>query len=114
VNISHPQVKKKKCNLDNLVIRHRQMAMLLWLVNKESKHGYALMKDMEGMGFGSFKASRAYPMLSKMCRHGLLEKRKRGRKIYYSITERGKGMLEYFKKWIRHGKTGDCFREMVG
>ena len=113
----HSKVCIAKCNikkLDDIMVKHRQMVMLLWLIGKESKHGYAIIKDMEEMGFGSFKASRVYPVLSFMCKNGLLSKKKKERKIYYSITEKGKGMLEYFKRWIRHGKMGEFFKEMVG
>ena len=114
MNIIRHIVKKDRSKLDNIVVKHKQMVMLLWLISKESKHGYAIIKDMEDMGFESFKASRVYPVLSFMCKNGLLTKHKKERKIYYSITEKGKAMLEYFKKWIRHGKTGLFFKEMVG
>lgn len=110
----HRNAKAKGRSLDNLIVKHKQMVMLLWLINRESKHGYAIIKDMEEMGFESFKASRVYPVLSFLCRSGLLSKNKRDRKIYYSITKKGKKMLDYFKKWIRHGKMGEFFKEMIG
>ncbi|MCX6773611.1 MAG: PadR family transcriptional regulator [Candidatus Micrarchaeota archaeon] len=92
----HPRIgtaKQRSKKLDNIMVKHRQMVMLLWLIGKESKHGYAIIKDMEEMGFGSFKASRVYPVLSFLCKSGLLSKKKMEMKIYYSITCKGNDMI---------------------
>ena len=79
--------------------------LMLWIISKESIHGYAIMKKLED--FFSFadsdceikiSSSKIYPILSKMEERGLItgewkvnENNKRVK--YYSITDDGEMLL---------------------
>ena len=79
--------------------------LILWIISKESIHGYGIMKKLEE--FFSFdgadceikiSSSKIYPILSKMEDNGLIigewktnENNKRVK--YYSITEEGQQFL---------------------
>lgn len=76
--------------------------LILWIISKETIHGYAIMKRLDEF-FGAdedFKntSSKIYPLLRKMEHNGLIkgewgvnENNKRVK--YYSITEDGETVL---------------------
>jgi PadR family transcriptional regulator PadR len=76
--------------------------LLLVLLNEESKHGYALIDEIEQRGFvqrGRFKTGSIYTILSRMEKNGLLKSTEkmsdegRTRRVY-SITEEGRNRLK--------------------
>ena len=97
-NESHKKVFK---NFSNGIIHN----LILWLISKESIHGYGIMKKLEDFfNFNDSKcdinvnSSKIYPILSKMEKRGFIvgewninENNKRVK--YYSITEDGQDFL---------------------
>ena len=84
--------------------------LILWIISKESIHGYAIMKKLEDFfNFENsqcelnFNSSKIYPILSKMEDKGLIvgewkvnENNKRVK--YYSITDEGIDLLNHIQK----------------
>lgn len=97
-NESHKKVFK---NFSNGIIHN----LILWIISKESIHGYGIMKKLEQFfNFSDSKcdinvnSSKIYPILSKMEKRGFIvgkwninENNKRVK--YYSITEDGQDFL---------------------
>ena len=97
-NESHKKVFK---NFSNGIIHN----LILWIISKESIHGYGIMKKLEEFfNFNdskcdiNFNSSKIYPILSKMEKSGFIvgewninENNKRVK--YYSITEDGQDFL---------------------
>ena len=97
-NESHKKVFK---NFSNGIIHN----LILWIISKESIHGYGIMKKLEQFfNFNDSKcdinvnSSKIYPILSKMEKRGFIvgewninENNKRVK--YYSITEDGQNFL---------------------
>lgn len=97
-NESHKKVFK---NFSNGIIHN----LILWIISKESIHGYGIMKKLEQFfNFNDSKcdinvnSSKIYPILSKMEKGGFIvgewninENNKRVK--YYSITEDGQDFL---------------------
>lgn len=97
-NESHKKVFK---NFSNGIINN----LILWIISKESIHGYGIMKKLEEFfNFNDSKcdinvnSSKIYPILSKMEKRGFIvgewninENNKRVK--YYSITEEGQDFL---------------------
>ncbi len=97
-NESHKKVFK---NFSNGIIHN----LILWIISKESIHGYGIMKKLEEFfNFNDSKcdinvnSSKIYPILSKMEKRGFIvgewninENNKRVK--YYSITEEGQDFL---------------------
>lgn len=97
-NESHKKVFK---NFSNGIIHN----LILWIISKESIHGYGIMKKLEQFfNFNDSKcdinvnSSKIYPILSKMEKRGFIvgewninENNKRVK--YYSITEEGQDFL---------------------
>ena len=98
-NESHKKVFK---NFSNGIIHN----LILWIISKESIHGYGIMKKLEQFfNFNDSKcdinvnSSKIYPILSKMEKRGFIvgewninENNKRVK--YYSITEEGLDFLK--------------------
>lgn len=84
--------------------------LILWIISKESIHGYAIMKKLDDFfNFENsdcqlnFNSSKIYPILSKMEDKGLIvgewkvnENNKRVK--YYSITDEGIDLLNHIQK----------------
>ena len=97
-NESHKKVFK---NFSNGIIHN----LILWIISKESIHGYGIMKKLEEFfNFDDSKcdinvnSSKIYPILSRMEKSGFIvgewninENNKRVK--YYSITEDGQDFL---------------------
>lgn len=98
-NDSHKKVFK---NFSNGIIHN----LILWIISKESIHGYGIMKKLEDFfNFDDSKcdinvnSSKIYPILSKMEKRGFIvgewkvnENNKRVK--YYSITDEGSDFLK--------------------
>ncbi len=96
------------------LLRMMGSVIVLWLIKRKAMHGYAIIKEMKDMGFYHFTPSKAYPLLKFMHSKKLIKKTKKGRRYIYSITDKGRKMLNLAKKWFRKGKKVDFFREMIG
>ena len=104
--------------------------LILWIISKESIHGYGIMKKLED--FFNFENSRCeisitsskiYPILSKMEENGFIvgewkinENNKRVK--YYSITEDGEKFLKliqiHMNDVLNNPSWLTFFKEMTG
>ncbi len=122
-NKSHEKLVKQFSN----GITHN---LILWIISKESIHGYGIMKKLEE--FFNFdcnqcdiniNSSKVYPILSKMEKAGLIsgewkvnENNKRVK--YYSITEDGKIVLGHVQTHMNNVLNSPTwlafFKDMTG
>ncbi len=78
----------------------------LWLyvihvLKDKPMHAYVLKKDIEEkFGFGSGNVT-VYKVLYLLSRGGYVEKKKRGRKVIYSVTEKGVKALVDAKEFYK-------------
>ena len=120
---SHKKVFK---NFSNGIIHN----LILWIISKESIHGYGIMKRLED--FFSFEnskceininSSKVYPILSKMEERGFIvgewkvnENNKRVK--YYSITRDGEEFLNHIQihmnEVLNNSSWLAFFKEMTG
>lgn len=104
--------------------------LILWIISKETIHGYAIMKKLDD--FFNFEntdceiginSSKVYPILSKMEKYGLItgewkinENNKRVK--YYSITSKGDLVLENIQNRMSSVLTSPAwlnfFEDMTG
>ncbi len=69
---------------------------VLWLLEREPTHGYALMKKLNEIKKTKIEQGTLYPVLQKLEKHGYIEvtdKGARGRKIY-GLTVSGKTVMK--------------------
>lgn len=122
-NESHKKVFK---NFSNGIIHN----LILWIISKESIHGYGIMKKLEEFfNFNDSKcdinvnSSKIYPILSKMEKRGFIvgkwninENNKRVK--YYSITEEGQDFLKDIQTHMNNVLTNPSwiafFSDMTG
>ncbi|WP_407422851.1 PadR family transcriptional regulator [Methanobrevibacter sp.] len=120
---SHKKVFK---NFSNGIIHN----LILWIISKESIHGYGIMKRLEDFfNFENSKceinitSSKVYPILSKMEERGFIvgewkvnENNKRVK--YYSITHEGDEFLNFIKIHMNEVLSNSSwlafFKEMTG
>ncbi len=68
---------------------------ILWFLEREEMHGYALMKKLDGIKKTKIEQGTLYPTLKKLEHEGYIRVRKRGdrkRKIY-ELTSAGKTVM---------------------
>ena len=81
--------------------------VVLWMISKRGMHGYEIVKVLnEDFMVKTATTSRIYPLLSKMTKMNLVkqEKIKNGKRVkkIYSITPKGKKMLELTKRYFKY------------
>ena len=102
-------------------IRGSLKLLILYLLDKEQLHGYALMQKLEEM-FVYYKPSSGviYPTLQSLRRSGYIEvvKAEDGDKKLYRITDKGREYLkeneEKMKKIFSHIEAVKGFHELGG
>ncbi|EHP89562.1 PadR family transcriptional regulator [Methanotorris formicicus] len=102
-------------------IRGSLKLLILYLLDKEELHGYALMQKLEEL-FVYYKPSSGviYPTLQSLRKNGYIEaiKTKEGDKKLYRITEKGRKYLkeneEKLKKIFSHIEAVRGFHELGG
>ncbi len=72
--------------------------LILAILQKESLHGYALMKKIEELIYIKPSPGTLYPLLRKLEVRGFVKKRKVGRRIVYTLTKKGLRKVETLKK----------------
>ena len=78
---------------------------ILSIIKKEPMHAYAIRKEI-GRKFGFLPGTvTAYKVLYLLNRAGVVDKRKDGRRVLYSITPKGRADLK---------KAIGFYREMIG
>lgn len=94
--------------------------LILWIISKESIHGYGIMKRLEDF-FDSenydikTSSSKIYPILRKMEKTGLIvgewEFANNKRVKYYSITDDGNLVLDHIKSNMHKVFTTESWLE---
>ena len=81
---------------------------ILFLLSKKPMHGEELAKELEKRRGEKPKAGTIYPALKELSAKNLIEGKKEGKLIVYSLTKEGK---EAFKHSMRYFVR--CFGEMI-
>lgn len=76
---------------------------LLKIISEEDSHGYGLIRKIEEITDMSWKPSPGsiYPALQELEERGLIVKRAEDRKIVYSITDKGREVLQKAQEHIK-------------
>ena len=79
------------------IIRNISKLAILWSISRKTQSGYSVIKEMERITNQRFQPGIIYPLLYKLEERGFItgEWVQKGRKRikYYSITEKGKEVL---------------------
>lgn len=120
-------VLKTKNQLLKHVVNGFVHNLILWIISKETIHGYGIMKKLDEL-FGDdddFKntSSKIYPLLRKMENNGLIEgewgvNENNKRVKYYTITEDGRTVLllcrEKFEKYYNNPHWLEFMNDVTG
>jgi len=83
---------------------------ILWILRKKEMYGQEIADELEKMRGVRPNPGTIYPALQELEKQGMVETRKEGRKIIYTLTERGQSgameACEYFCNVF-----GDIFSE---
>lgn len=66
---------------------------ILWVLNRQPTHGYDIMKQMQVLKSTKVTQGTLYPTLQRLLNLGLIERRDEDRKVVYTITEKGKKVM---------------------
>jgi len=93
------------------------VTFLLWTISKKPTTGYSLIKQLESEHPGGLAtASRIYPFLAYMEEEGLIKAKilKTGKRESkeYSITAKGKLLINITRKIISHCMWGEFLRDI--
>jgi len=95
-----PSVKEDY--LVKATIRGLTRPIILWLVEQKPMSGYNIMKELRRLTTQHFHSGIVYPLLYEMEEKGLIagEWNRRGRRRIkcYSLTDKGKSMIERLQK----------------
>lgn len=70
--------------------------LILWIVHRESLHGYEIRKSIEKLTGGSYlpKPGAIYTILRRMEKKGLLKSQWKKSKRIYKVTKKGENILK--------------------
>ena len=87
------------------IIRNLSRFIILWLLNHKPHSGYAMLKEMRRVTEQNFRPGVVYPLLYELeeGKYIVGDKVQKGRRyiIYYSITDRGKDLLEHLRNLLK-------------
>lgn len=99
------------------IIRNLSRLIILWLLNHEPYSGYAMLKEMRRVTGQDFRPGVVYPLLYELeeGQYIIGERSQKGRRqiIYYSITDRGKELLEHLRN-LFNLPIGPMLQEFLG
>ncbi|MBI2583058.1 MAG: helix-turn-helix transcriptional regulator [Candidatus Aenigmarchaeota archaeon] len=72
--------------------------LILFLLSKRKMHGQELAEEIEKRKGSKPSPGTIYPALKSLREYGLIEERKEGKTVIYSLTERGKKELKTAKQ----------------
>ena len=105
-------------NVDQAFLKSLNKPAILWLLSREPRHGYGIIKDLKRLTGRRLGPSIVYPFLHWLEENDFavsewVVKGKR-RVKYYSLTEKGEGLLnkirELFQRPIRELLTKLLFK----
>lgn len=67
---------------------------ILWVLNRNPTHGYDIMKQMLMLKSTKVTQGTLYPTLQRLVDLGLIDRRDEDRKAVYTITEKGKKVMD--------------------
>lgn len=84
------------------IIRNLSKLVILWSISRKTHSGYSIIKEMERVTGQSFHPGIVYPLLYKLEENGFISgeciQRGRKRTKYYSLTEKGRELLNHMGK----------------
>ena len=87
--------------LIKVTIRGFSRAMILWLMEREPMSGYRVVKEMKRLTEQHFHSGVVYPLLYEMESKGLIAgdwvHKGRKRVKLYSVTKKGKAIVEHLR-----------------
>lgn len=80
------------------IVRNLSRLIILWLLSYKPYSGYGMLKEMQRITGQNLRPGVVYPLLYELEEGKYItgDKVQKGRRVmtYYSITDRGKGLLE--------------------
>ena len=108
-------------NFSNGIIHN----LILWIISKETIHGYGIMKKLEDFFYFDdvnceikINSSKIYPILKKMEANGVIygewEVNENNKRVkYYSLTDKGDKLLNHVKSNMKHVFTNPKWLEFA-
>ena len=90
---------------------------VLWLLSKEPRHGYALMKELDALKSTRITQGTLYPVLARLERKKLVKSRRVSNKRVYSPTAEGRKVMKKNAKdlvSVFSGIIGDFYCSCCG
>ena len=110
-------MSKAEEDLMKAMFRGISRAVILWLLNKQSMSGYAILKEMRRLTGQRVHSGVVYPLLYELEEKGLVAgewiHRGRRRVKRYSITESGKMLLQRLRKLFRM-PVKEVLKDLIG
>jgi len=101
--IQSDTMQDKGCDMRGLL-----SFQILYLLSKRPMHGEELAKEMEKRRGEKPKAGTIYPALKELSAHGLIDGKKSGKTVTYSLTSDGKQALKRSMRYFVR-----CFGDML-
>ena len=84
------------------IVRGMRRSIILWLVNQKPMSGYSIVKEMKRLTGQNIHSGMVYPLLYELEENGLIagkwSQKGRRRIKHYTITEKGKELLNKIKE----------------
>jgi len=104
-------------DLVKAIIRGMSRSIILWLVNQKPMSGYSIVKEMKRLTGQNIHSGMVYPLLYELEENGLIvgEWSQKGRRRikYYTITERGKKLLDKIKELFEM-PVKEVLKDLIG
>lgn len=100
-----------------MMLKKLGMLFTLWLISRKPMKPYEVIKVMRAEGFHAASPNRIYPLFAFMEKSGLVRSRKTGDRRdsrEYSITTKGRRILNACREWFGTGMKRDFIKYMVG
>jgi len=99
------------------IIRGMSRSIILWLVNQKPMSGYSIVKEMKRLTGQNIHSGIVYPLLYELEENGLIvgEWSQKGRRRikYYTITEKGKKLLNKIKELFEM-PVKEVLKDLIG
>ena len=99
------------------IIRGMSRSIILWLVNQKPMSGYSIVKEMKRLTGQNIHSGMVYPLLYELEENGLIagEWSQKGRRRikHYTITEKGKKLLNKIKELFEM-PVKEVLKDLIG
>jgi len=104
-------------DLVKAIIRGMSRSIILWLVNQKPMSGYSIVKEMKRLTGQNIHSGIVYPLLYELEENGLIvgEWSQKGRRRikHYTITEKGKKLLNKIKELFEM-PVKEVLKDLIG